>query len=380
MEWKMASVAKRAATSARPAVAEWIAASVAPTRAAKAGRASPWRRRSFHTGSGRYCMANTPAPSSAARIRGAAPGAASPAASSQSRSYRLRSTGASQTCATRRRGNARFTHTSPTFQISEDTPPLSASTGPVSSPAPRSRRTTGSGREAFNGPAVAFTPVDQPIVQPIGAALPELYFLRHDAIAAPVRRTGRGFPVAALRVRHRGFQHLAGIDFFALGRRPCGEARAQGARRVVGVGLRGSDFFHNAVDAHLPLEVRPEEQQAGARAPVELSTFAAEVVGIKDESALLDALQQHDARRRSTRGGHGGEGHRVGQRQLGAQRIFEPALELTQRIGVGLHFRQPGAHVFLAQIRDVHSEILPSGPWPKADFRGKRGRSPSENR
>src|SRR6185436_15358696 len=376
----MASVAKRSATSARPAVAEWIAASVAPTRAAKAGRASPWRRRSFHTGSGRYCMANTPASSSAARTRGAAPGAASPAASSQRRSYRLRSTGASHTCATRRRGSARFTHTSPTFQISEETPPLSTSTGPVSSPAPRSRRTTGSGSEAFNCPTVAFTPVDQPIVQSIGAALPELDFLRDHAVAAPLRRAGRGFPIAPPCVFHRGFEDLARNHFFALRRGPGGEPRAERTRRVVGIGLRGSDFFHSAVDAHLPLEVRPEEQQAGARAPAELLTFAAEVVGIKDESASLDALQQHDACRWSARGGHRGEGHRVGQRQLGAQRIFEPALELTQRIGVGLHFRQPGAHVFLAQIRDVHSEILPSGPWPKADFRGKRGRSPSENR
>jgi hypothetical protein len=46
----------------------------------------------------------------------------------------LRSTGASQSCAVRRRGSARFTQTLPTFQISEDTPPLKASAGPVVEP------------------------------------------------------------------------------------------------------------------------------------------------------------------------------------------------------------------------------------------------------
>ena len=45
-----------------------------------------------------------------------------------------------------------------------------------------------------------------------------------------------------------------------------------------------------------------------------------------------------------------------------------------------LRFRQAGAQVFLAQIRDDHSAILPSGTWRKADCRGKRRQSPSENR
>src|SRR5512145_252597 len=100
--------------------------------------------------------------------------------------------GASHTCATRRRGSARFTQTSPTFQISDDTPPPSGVKDGVSpcetSPARRSRARTGSGREAFNRPRAAGAAVAQPVVQAVAAALPELDFVRLDPVAAPVRR------------------------------------------------------------------------------------------------------------------------------------------------------------------------------------------------
>ena len=56
-----------------------------------------------------------------------------------------------------------------------------------------------------------------------------------------------------------------------------------------------------------------------------------------------------------------GERHRVRQRRFGAQRIAEPALELPDRIGVSLRFREPRAHVFLAQIRDIHARDSTSG-------------------
>src|SRR5688572_8523116 len=99
--------------------------------------------------------------------------------------------GASHCCATRSRGRARFTHTSPTFQISEETPPLSSLNAGISydetRPAPRSRRRTGSGRESLNRPP-RFVPrpgaaVEQAIVQPVAAPLPELELLRLHAIA-----------------------------------------------------------------------------------------------------------------------------------------------------------------------------------------------------
>src|SRR5438105_342131 len=51
-------------------------------------------------------------------------------------------------------------------------------------------------------------------------------------------------------------------------------------------------------------------------------------------------------------------GYAVAAPVLRAQRIGEPALELGERIAIGVGFREPGAHVFLTQIGDVHTAIL----------------------
>src|SRR5450759_2493234 len=68
------------------------------------------------------------------------------------------------------------------------------------------------------------------------------------------------------------------------------------------------------------------------------------------------------AGRRSARGSGGGKRHRVGQRQLRVQRIVKPAIELLERIGRGVFFDEPGAHVFLAYVGDAHeAERILSG-------------------
>src|SRR5437764_647475 len=71
MAWKIASVPKHCAISALPAVAAWMAASDAPTFAAKPASARPSRSSAFHTGCSRYSIAKRPASSSQARRRGA---------------------------------------------------------------------------------------------------------------------------------------------------------------------------------------------------------------------------------------------------------------------------------------------------------------------
>src|SRR5688572_30259057 len=121
--------------------------------------------------------------------------------------------GASHCWATRNRGSARFTHTSPTFQISEETPPLSSLNAGISydetRPAPRSRRRTGSGRESLNRPVLPGAAVEQAIVQPVAAPLPELDLLRLHAIAAPVRRPRGVVAIARLNRLHRRFEDFS---------------------------------------------------------------------------------------------------------------------------------------------------------------------------
>ena len=52
------------------------------------------------------------------------------------------------------------------------------------------------------------------------------------------------------------------------------------------------------------------------------------------------------------------------------------------RIGsaIGLRFRESGAHVFLAQVGDVHARDSTAAAWLKPDCRGKVSQSPSEKR
>src|SRR5262245_28050377 len=124
--------------------------------------------------------------------------------------------GASQRCATRRRGSARLTQTSPTFQLSDETAPVSGWKDGVSfretSPARFSSPSTGSGREALNRPIAAGAPVEEAVVQAVAAALPELDFTRLHAVAAPVRGARRAVAVAFLRSRHGRFEDLSRGD------------------------------------------------------------------------------------------------------------------------------------------------------------------------
>src|SRR5918992_1243648 len=47
------------------------------------------------------------------------------------------------------------------------------------------------GGKPLDLPAGAFARIEQAIVQPVGAALPEFHALRNDSITAPVRRARR---------------------------------------------------------------------------------------------------------------------------------------------------------------------------------------------
>src|SRR5436309_11383022 len=105
--------------------------------------------------------------------------------------------GASHTWETRRRGSARLMQMGPlwssTRQISEDTPPASGCTR-SGTPSPAWRRNSpsaGSGRKAHDAPVAALAGIDEAVMQPVGAALPELDLGRQHPVAAPVWRSGR---------------------------------------------------------------------------------------------------------------------------------------------------------------------------------------------
>jgi len=90
------------------------------------------------------------------------------------------------------------------------------------------------------------------------------------------------------------------------------------------------------------------EDQRGARIGRQFAALAAVVTGIEHETAVVDALQQHDARRGRAVGRRGGERHRVRRRQFRAQGFVEPALELRVRLGRDVGLVKTLAHVLAA--------------------------------
>src|SRR6266513_707046 len=156
------------------------------------------------------------------------------------------------------------------------------------------RREASLGRKPLDSPGAASSSrIKQAVVQPVGAALPELDALRRHAVAAPVRRPGRALAMALTGFFHGDLQRGAVWHALALRRGPGREPGAQRPGRKVCVRFLGAHLLDAALDADLPLQVRPEEHQARGSARVELAPLAAAVVRVEDEAAALDAFQEH---------------------------------------------------------------------------------------
>ena len=63
----------------------------------------------------------------------------------------------------------------------------------------------------------------------------------------------------------------------------------------VGVRFVAAHFFDSSFDADLPVQVRPVEDERGARVVAELPAFARRVVRVERESFGTELLQKNDA-------------------------------------------------------------------------------------
>ena len=178
-------------------------------------------------------------------------------------------------------------------------------------------------REPLDEPASVATPgVAQTVVQAVGAALPEFERVGDEAIAAPVGRPGDGLVgMAAFGFAVLRFEDVAARDHLALGRGPGADAGAPGPALEIAVGFLGGDAFDSSFDAHLALELVPEEDEGGVGVGLELAGLAALVVGEEREAPLVGAAKQDHPRggaalRRGRR-----ERHRV---RFGVSRIVAP--------------------------------------------------------
>jgi hypothetical protein len=170
-------------------------------------------------------------------------------------------------------------------------------------------------------------------VEAIVVVDPELVGGRNDPQAAPL--LGQGRIVAELRagVLHPGLELGPVTDRAALRRRPRREPSPDRAAAVVRLRILTARALDGPFDADLATDLAPVEEQRRPRVRRHLFALAAAVVGVEDEAALVDALEQHHPH--GGRPGRicGGQCHRLGERRR-VPRLAEPGLELPERIRV----------------------------------------------
>src|SRR2546423_11233293 len=106
------------------------------------------------------------------------------------------------------------------------------------------------GGKPLDLPAWTLARIKKPVVQPVGAALPELDPLGNDAVPAPVGRAWRRVAIAAARLVHLPLERFPRSHHFALLGCRRRKACAEGPRGEIVIGFAGADFFHRAFDAH----------------------------------------------------------------------------------------------------------------------------------
>src|SRR5690606_13631304 len=143
------------------------------------------------------------------------------------------------------------------------------------------------------GPPGAVTHELAALVQPVLAVDPELYALRRQAKAGPVRRPRHGAVgiLCAQLIDARDIG-LASVERTRLVRSRRAKARIRMARGEVGIRLLRSHFHERSFDADLPSQRLPVEQQRRSGVGADFLTLAALDVGVKHETIRPPPLEQ----------------------------------------------------------------------------------------
>ena len=192
-------------------------------------------------------------------------------------------------------------------------------------------------------------------MQAAAAPLPKFHGLRGNAVSSPVGRHRHfGAGVFFFQGLHAVFQHGATVDDGTLLRHPCAEL--VGARPRVEIGFAFLDGKANdrAFDDDLPFKRHPLEQQGNAGVFGKIAALAAVVVGVKNETASVEAFEQNGARRRPALARGGGERHGIGLGDFGGLGFLEPFFELAEWITRQVFFEESSEVVVFAKIGEGH--------------------------
>src|SRR3989440_6470007 len=219
--------------------------------------------------------------------------------------------------------------------------------------------------EPFDGPLASGLPhVAQPVVQAVLTTFPELNPARAHRVATPIRWQRRLRRVLFRQLEHGPLERVTRLDDAALARRQRGKLRPTRPRREVRLRHLPAQPPHRAGYAYLMASDGPVEDQRRALVRREVAAFAASVVRIEKECAVLDALEQHHAGRRPLLTA-GRERHRVGLRRARVLRLSIPAAK--EREGIARRFRLDKRHLARAFFWHVLAKLLERGTLEPRD-------------
>src|SRR5690606_3030575 len=186
--------------------------------------------------------------------------------------------------------------------------------------------------------AFAITLVAPALVQAVARAVPELERARHDPEPAPARRSRHLATLEArLYLRQGGIERLARRQRGRLFGRPGAELAHARAAGEIGIGLgivhQAGLAFHPYLDPCLA-QVPPQKQQRRLRIAAQVAPLGAVQVGVEDEPARVERLQQHGARMWTRKRVDGGHGHRVGIGDAAGTGLLQQLAEGLQGLGI----------------------------------------------
>src|SRR5947208_13955971 len=158
------------------------------------------------------------------------------------------------------------------------------------------------GRKALHpppGPFVGIARVQEAVVEPERATLPELDRVWGQAVSTPMRGPRDGsVPEAGQHLLDPSLALAAVAQHRALRRCPRPDLRLARPGGEVGVRLVVFDPSNAAADGDLPVELLPEEHDRRSRVLVQLSTLTAPVVRVEDEASSVGLAAQDGPDRR----------------------------------------------------------------------------------
>jgi hypothetical protein len=185
--------------------------------------------------------------------------------------------------------------------------------------------------KSHNLPAVRGVVIAQAIVEAVGTSLPELDHAWNQAIATPgswaLDRAVSGLETSKPFLQPRSVRHR-----FALRRRDGPNLAAPGPDGEIVVRFLGSDFLHGTLDPNLALKGKPGEDHRRCRIARQVAPFARGVMGVEDQSAGVEALQQYGARRGMSVLVYGGKDHGIRFENRQVLGSLNPRLEHLERI------------------------------------------------